>query len=198
MKKVSHGFTLVEVLVALMILSAGILLLVQSWSGSMIMVQKTKINVEIAALLERKMAEIEIEYRGKSLESIPEEKEDDFGSDFPNYKWKMESREFTLPDLSVMLTSGGDGGAALPLIQILQQFSEHLSKAVKEVKATVIYTGYKKPIQGSVTTFFIDYDKPLPIPGAAGGSTNNNTSPNGGGTNTNNGNSRTGGGFPGP
>lgn len=162
--KSEKAFTLVEVLISLAILSAGIMLLVQSWSGSMLMVQKTKINVELAALLERKMAEVEIEFRGKSLDTIPEEKEDSFGSEFPKYNWKMESREFILPDLSVIM-AGESGGADVMLLQIMKQFSDHLSKSIKEVKVTVFYTGYKKPIKASVTTFFVDYDKPLPVPG---------------------------------
>lgn len=189
MRLSQKAFTLVEVLIALVILSAGIMLLVQSWSGSLLMIQKTKINVEIAALLERKMAEIEMEYQGKSLESIPEEKEDNFGSEFPKYTWKMESREFELPDLSAVLTAQGD--ANVDLIQIMKLFSEHLGKSIKEVKVTVFYSGYKKPIQAAVTTFFVDYDKQLPFPGGGGSNTSTNSGTTGG--NTQNGNTPAGG-----
>ena len=61
-----------------MILSTGILLLTSSWSGSYLRIRKTQLNQDVAALLERKMAEVDVEYRGKSLDTIPEEKEDDF------------------------------------------------------------------------------------------------------------------------
>lgn len=132
-------------------------------------IRKTQMNTEIAALLERKMVEIDIEYRGKSLDSIKEEEEDDFGAETPNYRWKMESKEFELPDLGTGLTSR-DGGASQTLLQVMKLLSEHLKKTVKEVKVTVFFkppTG--KEVSASATTLFIDYDKEIPLPGMGGG-----------------------------
>ena len=85
MKK--NGFTLIETVIAMVILSSGLLLLANSWSGSFMRVRKTQLSTEVSALLERKMTEVEMEYTGKPLESIPEEKEDDFGSEYAQYSW---------------------------------------------------------------------------------------------------------------
>ena len=164
-----RGFTLLETLLAVIILSAGILLLTQSWSGSFLRIRKTQMNQEVSALLERKMAEIDLEYRGKPLESIKEEDEDDFGSEYPNYKWKMTSKEFQAPNLSNIMTSK-DGGADQMMMTVITQLTEHLSKTIKEVKVSVIYTKGKKPIEQSIVTYFVDYNKPLSIGGAAAGS----------------------------
>jgi general secretion pathway protein I len=163
----NKGFTLLETLLAVVILSAGILLLTQSWSGSFVRIRKTQLNQEVAALLERKMAEIDLQYRGKPLESIKEEDEDDFGSEYPDYKWKMKSREFQSPNLGSIMTSQ-EGGANQMLLTMIQQLTEHLSKTIKEVKVSVIYTKGKKPIEFSVVTYFVDYNKPLSVGGAAG------------------------------
>lgn len=163
-----RGFTLIEILIAMMILAGGIILLVNSWGGSFTRIKKTQINTEVAALLERKMVEIDLQYRGKPLESIKESEEDDFGEEYPQYRWRMESKEFELPDLSTGLTAR-DGGANQMLIVLMQTMSEHLKKTIKEVKVTVIYKPESgRELSSSITTFFIDYDKEIPIPGAGG------------------------------
>lgn len=150
-----------------MVMAAGLFILTNSWSGTYSRLRKTQIQVQIAGLLERKVTEIEREYKGKSLESVPEEKEDNFGSELPQYTWKMTSRKLEIPDMSAMLTAQ-EGGADPTLLQIMKLFSEHLSKSIKEVKVMVIYTEGKKPITADVTIYMIDYDRPLPVPGAGG------------------------------
>jgi general secretion pathway protein I len=161
------GFTLIETVLALMVMASGLFILSNSWSGTYSRLRKTQIQVQIAALLERKVTEIEREYKGKSLESIPEEKEDNFGGELPQYTWKMESRKLEIPDMSAMLTAQ-EGGADASLIQIMKIFTEHLSKSIKEVKVTVIYKEGKKPITADVTIYMVDYDRPMPVPGAGG------------------------------
>lgn len=168
MIKNKKGFTLLETLLAVVILSSGILLLASSWSGSFARIRKTQLNQDVAALLERKMAEIDLEYRDKPLESIPEEKEDDFGSEYPQYRWKLTSREFQSPNLSSIMRSE-EGGADQMTTMIIQQLTEHLAKTIKEVKVSVIYTGGKKPLEYSVVTYFVDYNKPISPSGLPGG-----------------------------
>ncbi|KYG60491.1 general secretion pathway protein GspI [Bdellovibrio bacteriovorus] len=152
---------------ALVILSSGLLLLANSWSGSFMRVRKTQLSTEVSALLERKMVEVEMEYQGKPLDSIPEEKEDDFGSEYPQYSWRMTSKEFEVPDFSATLTAQAGGADELTLT-IMKTLAEHLGKSIKEVKVTVIYKGAKKPLEFSATQYFVDYDKQLPLPSIPG------------------------------
>lgn len=167
MKRAS-GMSLLEVLIALMILSAGLILISTSWSGTFARLKKTQQTLEVSSLLQRKMVEIEMEYRGKSLDSIPEDKADDFGSEFPNYSWKMESRKFEMPDLSPLLV-GREGGANQMMLQIMKQFTEQLSKSIKEVRLTVMYKTKKdRVVNYTLTTYFIDYDKEIPMPPMGG------------------------------
>jgi general secretion pathway protein I len=106
-------------------------------------------------------------YAGKPLDSIPEVREDDFGSEYPQYTWRMESKEFESPDFSATLTSQSGGADELTLT-IMKTFAEHLSKSIKEVKVTVFYKGAKKPLQFSATQYFVDYDREIPVPGIPG------------------------------
>jgi general secretion pathway protein I len=139
------------------------MLLTNSWSGSFLRVRKTQQQFEVAALLERKMTDVEIEYRGKSTDEIPEEKSGDFGQEYPKYAWKLESKKLEIPDISATLASK-DGGVDEFTATIVKQLTEGLSKAVKEVTVTVIFKEAKpKPLEYSVTTYFVDYDKEMPL-----------------------------------
>lgn len=160
------GFTLLEVLIALVILASGILVLVNSWGGSTFRLRKTQLNTEIAALLERKISEVDYKYRGKPLETIPEEEEDDFEG-YPDYSWKVTSKNFEMPDLTGALI-GREGGANQLLLTMMKQFTEHLGKSIKEVTVEVTYKKAKKPLIASITLFFVDYNKELPMGGLGG------------------------------
>lgn len=153
-----EGFTLFETLLAMMILATGIILLQHSWSSSVNRQNKMRTLNEMSALLERKMLDLELEYSESSLDSIPDEKAEDFGSDFPQYSWKMTSKKMDFPDIGAALTSQS-GGAAQELLSIMNQFKEHLNKSVKEVKMTIIYKGAKKNLEASATRYFIDYNR---------------------------------------
>ena len=159
-----QGFTLLETMLAVVILSSALMLLANSWGGAHLRVRKTQRQFEVAALLEKKMTDVEIEYRGKSIDEIPEEKsEEEIGEEFPQYKWKLSSKKLELPDISSTL-SAKSGGADQFMMQVVKQLSEGLSKAVKEVTVTVIYQDKnEKPLEYSVTTYFVDYDKEIPL-----------------------------------
>lgn len=161
------GFTLLEVLIAMMILAAGVMLLAQSWSSSYNRIRKTQKNVEIAALLERKLAETDMKYRGKPIDSIPESEGEEFEG-APDYSWKLESKNFEMPDLTALLI-GRDGGVDQMMMTLMKQFSEHLSKSIKEVKVTVVYKVKDKEFEYSATMLFVDHDKQLPLPAIPGG-----------------------------
>lgn len=162
-----NGFTLIEVILAMMVMSSGLFILTNAWAGTYARLKKTQNQVQLAALLERKVVELEREFKGKPLDSIPEEKEDDFGSEIPLYSWKMVSRQLEVPDLSATLISRQEG-ATPEFLMIMKLFTDHLSKSIKELKITVTYKDKKKPISADVTIYMIDYDRPLPIPGAGG------------------------------
>jgi general secretion pathway protein I len=165
------GFTLVETLLALAIMATALTLLAQSWSGAFSSVRKTQLNFEAASLLERKMIEIDALYRGKSLDAIPEEQAEDFGEDFPQYSWKLKSKKFEFPDLTNILTSK-DGGADQLTMSLIKQLGDGISKAIKEVTVTVIFKPpgkNRKPLEHSITTYYVDFDKELTFGVPTGG-----------------------------
>lgn len=165
-----HGFSLIEVIISMVILSSGIILLVSSWSNSYKRINKTQVQFEMAALLERKMQELRKEYEGKPLDTIDEEKSDDFGEEYPQYSWKMKSQELEFPDLTSLLVSQ-EGGATQEMLALIKTMTEHFNKSVRELKLTIIYKPKSgaKPIEYAVTTYFVDYDKEIALPGLPSG-----------------------------
>jgi general secretion pathway protein I len=158
------GFTLIETLLAMGIIASAVVLLSSAWSGSFASIRKSKINYDVSILLQRKITEIELEYSGKPLTEIPEEREEDFGKEFPDYRWKMTSKQLELPDISSSLTNK-DEGADQMVLTLFKQLFELLNKSVKEVKVSIFVKDKKKEKEYSIVTYFVDYDQPLPIPG---------------------------------
>lgn len=161
-----QGFTLIEVLVALFILTGGIMVLATAWSGNFMRMRKTALFNDVSTLLERKMVETEAKYHGKSPDDIPDEDGGAFDDDHPQYSWKLKSRELKLPDLTPLLV-GQQEGVDETLITMLKQVTEFLGKAIKEVKISVIVKRNNKELEFSATEYFVDYTKDFTAGGAA-------------------------------
>ncbi len=172
MKK-SDGFTLIEVMVALIIVAGTIIAAGNLWSGNFMRMRKSALQYDVATLLERKMVEIEAKYTGKPLNEIPESETGDFGSDYKAYTWTMQSRELTLPDLSAILMAQNPDGADETLLTMIKQMTDFLSKAIKEVKVTISVKRRGKELKYSATQYFMDYQKDFG--GAMGGGGNSTT-----------------------
>lgn len=164
-----NGFTLLEVLVATLIMSGAVVVLATAWSGNFNRVRNARINNNIAMLLERKMTEYEVMAKEKPISEIPEEEGGDFGAKFPGYRWTMKSQPFEMPNLSGVLTAQ-EGGANEMTLMLVDTMSKYIKDAVKEVSVTVYYKSRSgKEIKHTVTSYFVDYSKEIPIPGLPGG-----------------------------
>lgn len=177
-----RGFTLIETMIAMMIMTGALIIIGQSWSGNLMRLEKSRLNTDMAQLLDRKMAEVEMTYRGEPISQIREEDGGDFGALFPGYSWEMKAKEFEMPDLSGALMTK-DGGVDEMTLLIIRTVAAYLKETIKEVSVTVSFQPKDpkaKPIRQSVATYFIDYSKPLALGGSApsanpGGNNSRNT-----------------------
>lgn len=163
-KRKPRGFTLIEVVIAITILAGGIVVVANSWSGNYLRVRKTRLYNNVAILLQRKLTEIESQYKGKPLEQIPDEDKGDFGSELKQYRWEMSSQDFEMPDLSSVLINDEDGADEM-LLTVIRKTTEFINQSVKEVTVTVIVKTPKKDVKYDVTTYFVDFNKELALGG---------------------------------
>lgn len=170
------GFTLVEVLVAVAILSGALIVVGSTWSGNFLRVRKANLYNNAATLLEKKMAELRAEFVHMQVDEIPESKAGDFGSEFAQYRWAFKSQRFKMPNLASIMIA--DGGADQMLLTLIEQTKQQIENAVKEGTVTIFVKGpSNKEVEFSATTYFVNF-----TPGMAGGLPPGVGGPNPGGT----------------
>lgn len=162
-----------ETMVAVMIMIGAMIVIGSSWSSNMMRIEKARINANMAALLERKMVELDLLYRGKPVSEIKEEDSGEFEDpNMKGYSWQMRSKEMEMPDLTGAIGANADSSQKELLIMIAKTIQEYVKTTVKEVTVTVTYKSNRvraKLLKQSISTYFIDYSKPISVGGLPGG-----------------------------
>ncbi|MFK8137345.1 MAG: prepilin-type N-terminal cleavage/methylation domain-containing protein [Bdellovibrionales bacterium] len=158
----SKGFTLIETLIAMMLLATALITLSSTWSGSLNAVNKSKNMNIVAMLLKSKMADVELELKDKKFVEMKTEDSGDF-EDFPDYSWKMKMEQFQSPDFAALLLS--EGGQDELVLRMMSKMRELFEKNIKEVQVTIIWNTGEKTFEYSATTTIVDYSQPLDLMG---------------------------------
>lgn len=155
------GFTLIEVLIALVILASGLFVLTSSIGSSAIDINKAQRMQEITYLLQNKMVEYEVKYRNKGFSEIEKKEEGKF-DEFPEYTWRVEVQEFPAPDIKAILMSTGETQSDF-LLNIMGKFTEIMEKHIREMKVTLVFNNedQKNPREFFLTTLLVDFKTPL-------------------------------------
>lgn len=156
MKTRNNGFTLLEVMIALTIMTVAFAAILQSQSGSIIRTTRNK-EITIAGWMAHdKMAESEHLLEGKPFSELDKEKEEAFAKPFERYKWKREIKEVEFPDFTM---PGKDGDAMPEPVRILGQvITKFLKESIREMTVTVSWDRGKGAQKISVSTYLINLD----------------------------------------
>lgn len=156
-----RGMTLIEVLIALLILAGATVALYFSWSGSLANYRKARAYSTVALLLQKKMAELEAEIRDKPVEEVDRRagESGDFGQNFSDYRWEIKTKPFTVPNIMPGKEQGGQAAAET----VFRVISNYFEKGVREVQVTVIFKIGKKEQRHSLSTIYVDYTKELAL-----------------------------------
>ena len=160
------GFSLIEVLVALLLVSGAAILTSNMWSRNFLYIRGSKIYDTASFLLDQKIAELENTYPDPS--QLPEDDAGDFGIDYPQHRWEMKSQPFDMPDLSSLIIEKSQGaGVDESTLLIVNNLKELIKNSVKEVKVTVFVQDKKRQRAFSVVTYFVNKEASLEsaIPG---------------------------------
>ena len=171
----NRGFTLIETLIATMIMMGTIVIVANTWSGNVSRVQKMRIQQRASLLLERLVAETRIKYR-KDPSQIPEEDAGEF-EDIENYSWELRTQpaemgtvvEVTLKQLAASLQEEGQVDTNQQLNDILTgTLRDFLNQPdlIREVEFTVLYKKGKREARYKATSYLVNFNAQLPsIPG---------------------------------
>ena len=166
--KKNLGFTLIEVLVALLLVSGTALVTTNMWSRNLLYIGGSRIYDKVAFLLDQKISELEVQY--SNIEELPEIEEGDFGKEYPDFRWEMESQPFDMPDISSLLIEGaGSEGIDNTTLSLIGQVKDLIRNSVKEVKVTVFVKYKKRERSYSVVTYFTSQNVDLSSVVGAGG-----------------------------
>jgi len=159
------GFTLVEVIFALLILSIGVLGIIQGQSGATRVVLRSEAMAQALYLAEEKMTEMEILLRSKTFVSLPDEERGEFKDEkLKNFKWvrtleKVDLGCFVPKSLTEGETESGEApSAAQGYFALIEKIFEN---AVRKIKVNVEWTEGNKPKSVELTQLYVRF-KDLP------------------------------------
>ena len=152
----SKGFSLIEVLASLLVLSGLMAVIVQLSYGNVRRVKKAQRLEKTAQLLEFKMQELEEQFKSRPS-SFPEQAEGSFEQE-EHYSWSYTVQPLSTLPPRILLSVAQIPDNELNL-QMAGTLTEVLSEAVKELKLTVYHNREKrgqKEFSYSLSAYFVN------------------------------------------
>ena len=125
-----NGFSFIEVMAALAILSVALVAIIGSQSQSVVLVEKARDISFINSLARRKMVELEIEFAGKGFGEINEKDNGSFiEEELGEYNWAYEIKKIAIPVNESVENQGGGIGIGVIV--------DALNKSVRQLELLV-------------------------------------------------------------
>ncbi len=168
------GFTLLEVMISLAILSVALSAVIGVNIGAMAITGKSKGIILAASLARSKMFDLEEELRIKGFPDFDEQMDGDFDAEgHSDYKWVAQIIKIKLPqysapeDIASMAQQNRDSNSLgispatispemSAAMAGLPMFIKQIEDAIREVKVTVIWLEQEKEQSLTVTTHFVN------------------------------------------
>lgn len=153
--KFKKGFTLIEILGSILILSLLAAVSSQITYGNFKKAQKAKILRKSNTLLQLKMSELEAEYKNESIISLPNEDKGKFEQE-PNYSWEYITQPFQMPSALTLLQTQELAQNDIN-IKVIEVIRDILTKTIIELKLTVVYSKGLQQLKYSLSSYFVNY-----------------------------------------
>ncbi len=151
------GFTLLEVLIAMTILTMTLASIIGVESSAIQASARAKEYNIIAMLARNQMIETEYEIEGKQFKDVSDEAEGAFAAPFEGYAWKRKIKELKFPNLGMGGAGGDQGGDALDMLAKL--FTKYLSDAIREVSVTILWKDGAAERNFTVSTYWVNLEQ---------------------------------------
>ena len=159
-RNTSAGFTLLEVMIAITIMTIAFSAILSSQSSAIQLTVKTK-ELNIAAWLAKNiMVQSEILLEGKPFGELDKSKSESFEAPFSNYKWTREIKEIKFPDFTQPeeKKNGTKEGVTDSMNLLVKTMTKFISDSIREMVVTVTWTRGKGEQRFQVSTYLIDLD----------------------------------------
>lgn len=164
MKRNNKGFTLLEVLIAVSIMTIATVSILLSESNAINVSIKAKYLNTAVMLAKNMMVESEITFKGRAFSELPKEKEAVFEAPFKDYKWKREIKEVKFPSLQAL--GGGEGdkesenssskGSEPSAALIMSNITKFINESFREITITIFWEINGKEYKYTITSYLLD------------------------------------------
>ncbi|MFH1018154.1 MAG: type II secretion system protein [Pseudomonadota bacterium] len=165
MKSEARGFSFVEVMVAMVILSISLVVLMESQSRSMDLVSRARTMDAAITLAESKMTELSQLAAFKGIDTLKPEEKGEFDQErHPGYRWKYTVLPVPAPDFGALfkLAFGGAEDEKNSNAQLfagpLQMIGKVWGEALKELHVEVLWSDGAREKSYELVTHLIAQD----------------------------------------
>ena len=155
------GFTLLEVLIALAIMSVAFGAIIMLESRNMEAMERAERMNVVTMLAQNKMIEIESEFEGKKFDEISAEESGQFDSPYDEFRWTKTVEEVEFPNLLQTQDSdeGPDGGRVSSFQRSMGQLiTKFLTDSIREVTLTIYWPKGTGEQSTDISTYWVDLE----------------------------------------
>ena len=167
LNKRASGFTLLEIMIALAIMTVAFASILSIQSSSISATSRAKVVGTAAMLARNQMIETEFKFQKKKFEEMRTEETGTFKPPFQDYQWKTVVKEVQFPNLAAL--EGGDSSSNKKAEttegseQMAKMVTQFMSKALREVTVTVTLKQGSREQSYSLTTYWVDLNHELQL-----------------------------------
>jgi len=165
--KSKSGFTLLETLIAVAIMTVTFASILMVESNSIQAVTRTKILNIVSMLIQTTLTETEYLIENKQFTEVKDEETGTYAEPYQDYTWKRKIKEIELPDLSGAASQKEEKEPNTQQNDLLQTMNRiltnFLSKAMREVTVSVSWNTTGKPEEYSVSFYWVNLNAEIPL-----------------------------------
>jgi type II secretion system protein I len=151
------GFTLLEVMIAVTIMTVAFAAILSSQSSSIILTMKTKEMIIAEWLANNVINETDLLYSTKSFSELPKEELAAFPAPFERFTWKREVKELKFPELNFSTNQDDkQQGQTDTLRMLTQMITKYLNESVRELVVTISWERGKQTYNVKVSTYLVN------------------------------------------
>ena len=156
----NKGFTLIEVLIAMTILTISVIVGLDAQNNIVSTSRRIEKMTQASLLAQQKLAETKLLMQ---QDKLPDEDKGDFGESYPDYRWERKvvptDLQWSIMPTLIQLAESTEGEEKTALFTpLLKSVKERLDEAITEVAITIYWKEGKGERKYTITTHKVNYN----------------------------------------